>query len=64
MLLPILVLFSGKRNTCYGCTQRSLLEQRFLGGHRFHLISESVMVFCGRGSTQESSLCFQYKFTQ
>ena len=67
MLLPILVLFSGKRNTCYGCTQRSLLEQRFPGGHRFHLISESVypfMVFCGRGSTQESSLCFQYKFTQ
>ena len=67
MLLPILVLFSGKRNACYGCTQRSLLEQRFLGGHRFHLISESVypfMVFCGRGSTQESSLCFQYKFTQ
>lgn len=27
------------------CTQRSLLEQHFLGGHRFHLISESVYPF-------------------
>ena len=63
----VVKLFCQKRFACYGCTQRSLLEQRFLRGHCFHLISESVygfMVFCGRGSTQESSLCFQYKFTQ
>ena len=63
----VVKLFCQIRFPCYGCTQRSLLEQRFLGDRRFHLISESVypfMVFCGRGGTQESSLCFQYKFTQ